>query len=243
MIDQSYDPATKPYTNDDRMVDTATRHAAQAQALPQAAPSKLTPRSYGKAIGKIANGAERVSNISQLGAIATAAAGVGAVSGYGLVLGLSTKQVVDIVSDVRASIKSANHASQLKRIQHQAKLPPKWCGSREQHAVVAYQVLPYIINQKKEKGGRRLVHAMPGLGFGESLYAAWRKGYKTLKGTLGTQREKMATELATHLIADNCELAESIVSELFDESSMLWLKHRCTIQPAAAILAQRMKSR
>ena len=243
MLDQQHDPTTKPYTPDGMMVAQATRHARDAQSLPQSAPEKLAPRAYGKVVGDVIQGADRVSNISQLGVIATAAAGVGAVSGYGLVLGLSVKQAADIVADVRASAKSINHASNLQRIQHQAKLPPKWCGDRANHDAVAYQVLPYVCKQKTEKAARRAVHAVPVVGFGETLYAAWRKGSKTLRGTLGKKREMMAMRLAEHLIADECELAESIVAELFDKASMLWLKHRCTVEPAARILAERMRSR
>ena len=144
MLDQQHDPTTKPYTPDGMMVAQATRHARDAQSLPQSAPEKLAPRAYGKVVGDVIQGADRVSNISQLGVIATAAAGVGAVSGYGLVLGLSVKQAADIVADVRASAKSINHASNLQRIQHQAKLPPKWCGDRANHDAVAYQVLPLL---------------------------------------------------------------------------------------------------
>ncbi|MDB5312480.1 MAG: hypothetical protein JWO38_6682 [Gemmataceae bacterium] len=79
------------------------------------------------------------------------------------------------------------------------------------HAVIKSDVLPYIIAQKRKKLGRKMTSAV-GLGLFVGIYTGLRSLFKENKGK---ERFWNAEMLARHFITARCELAASVIAELY----------------------------
>jgi hypothetical protein len=94
-----------------------------------------------------------------------------------------------------------------------------------EHDMIANHVLPYAIYQKDRKFKRRSFGAIPIFGVAESIRGAGNYLYKKyVKGNQGNVRTNAAGWLASHLITCDCLLVQAIVSELYSEGEMEWLK-------------------
>jgi hypothetical protein len=109
------------------------------------------------------------------------------------------------------------------------------------HAAVRDDVLPYVLAQKEEKLKRKIFGAVPVVNSAGTVYSASRWMYKKLRGSLGEDRNRMASVLAEHLITRDCPLAQAIVSALFSYEEMLWLLEKDESE-VAPLLAKKMKS-
>jgi hypothetical protein len=164
------------------------------------------------------------------GAAAASATGVGlVVVGTLATLGSAAKSIV-------AARSSKNHRDGLTLIsaidrwrQYPCMVPPEASGETDvmAHHRIAFNVLPYAIEQKNKKYHRKAIGSVPLLG---TIPMAIRQAYRAVtKENRGEQREQMAYELAVHLITHNCGLAQIIVAELFSSyEKMLWMLDRDT---------------
>lgn len=194
------------------------------------------------------NVAQVVTGYGSLTVLAAAAAGtVVAATGVGLVITAGVLTVASSGIAGRSAYKTYQHRKNLQSIY--AERNTYACTSQDpagknilHHKVVAEDVLPYIINKKTAKLGRKAASVVPGVGLLEGIRAIGKKGYKSLRGTLGVNRENAAKWLANHLLSHDCELTEAIVTDLYSEQEMLWLKYHCDGPVAVEFLMAKMKS-
>lgn len=115
-------------------------------------------------------------------------------------------------------------------------------GNREQHAVIQRYILPYIIQKKDAKGGRKFMGAIPVMGAYEPVRAIGKKIYKYYKHTLGVNRRAAASWLGVHLITHNCGLCQSIVAELFSGFEKMLYLQTLNSKELIPLLMEKMKS-
>lgn len=168
-------------------------------------------------------------------AVAVSATGIGLIA-TGLVLSVGTS-----VLSGCAAWKSADHRDALIEIYEKRNQYPfneeKYCQvvpagtvvktrkAYTQHDMIANHVLPYAIFQKDRKFQRRSFGAIPIFGVAESIRGAGNYLYKRyVKGNQGNLRTHAAAWLASHLLTCDCLLVQAIVSELYSEPEMEWLK-------------------
>jgi hypothetical protein len=197
--------------------------------------------SIGLQAASIATGS---SSIAVAAAIATGAA-VSA-TGVGLVAAGGALALGSLVLNARSAHKTRHHIDHLKKIQGNLG-SFQWCVLLSSdprfanlHGTVGNIILPYIINQKKEKFGKKVAGAA-GAGLLTNLYAAGRYAYKGLRGRLGKKRHLYAEYLAVHLITADCELAKAIVAELYSKEELKGLMAMDSSK-LAPLLADKMKS-
>jgi hypothetical protein len=85
---------------------------------------------------------------------------------------------------------------------------------------VANQVLPYVINKKENKLGKKIVGSIPVVGLLPTAYGIVKKVVKYKSGTLGVNRGNAAKWLASHFLNCNCKLTNGIIADLFSEKEM-----------------------
>ncbi len=102
--------------------------------------------------------------------------------------------------------------------------------------------LIYMIGQKREKAGRKLLQASIIGRPLETAYTLGRSFHKRLLGTRGVERKKHAGDLARHFIQHNCGLAQAIVANLYSYEQMRWLILQ-DYDVVVECLANKMKSR
>lgn len=163
-------------------------------------------------------------------ALATGAAAASA-TGVGLVVVGSLASAGAAAKSIVAAVSSKQHRDGLIFInvvqrwrQFPCMIPPETTGETDimAHQRIAYNVLPYAIEQKNKKFQRKAIGSVPVLG---TIPMAIRQAYRAAtKENRGDLRRQMAYELAVHLITHNCGLAQVIVAELFSSyEKMLWM--------------------
>jgi hypothetical protein len=163
-------------------------------------------------------------------ALATGAAAASA-TGIGLIVVGALATAGAAAKSIVAARSSKQHRDGLKFIdvaqrwrQYPCMIPPETSGETDlmAHQRIAYNVLPYAIEQKDKKYHRKAIAAVPVLG---TIPMKIRQVYRAAtKENRGEERTKMAYELAVHLITHNCGLAQVIVAELFSSyEKMLWM--------------------
>jgi hypothetical protein len=177
------------------------------------------------------------------GAAAASATGVGlVVVGTLATLGSAAKSIV-------AARSSKQHRDGLMFIsalqrwrEYPCAVPPEADGETDlmAHQRIAFNVLPYAIEQKDKKYHRKAIGAVPVLG---TIPMAIRQAYRALtKENRGELREQMAYELAVHLVTHNCGLAQVIVAELFSSyEKMLWMLDQDT-DVLTPVIMEKLKS-
>jgi hypothetical protein len=178
-------------------------------------------------------------------ALATGAAAASA-TGIGLVVVGTLATAGAAVKSVIAAKSSRAHRDALEKVQERWKempcaIPPEGEGETDlnAHYKIAYNVLPYAIEQKNKKYHRKAVGAVPVLG---TVPMAIRQAYRAAtKENRGRDRSEMAYDLAVHLITHNCALAQAIVSELYSYEKMLWMLDQDT-DMLTPLLMEKLKS-
>jgi hypothetical protein len=181
-------------------------------------------------------------------ALATGAAAASA-TGIGLVVVGTLASGGAAVKSIVAAKSSKQHRDALTMVQavnrwreYPCTPPPESDADVDlmAHQRIAYNVLPYAIEQKDKKYQRKAIGAVPVLGtIPMAIRQAYRAATKENKGEL---RRQMAYELAVHLITHNCGLAQLIVAELFSSyEKMLWTLDQDT-DVLTPLLAEKLKS-
>lgn len=111
---------------------------------------------------------------------------------------------------------------------------------RADHGHIQFNIIPYIINKKSAKFGKKLGAGI-GLGALVSLYSVGKKAYKGLRGTLGKRRSFYAYVIARHMITHDCKLCEALIGELFTPDDYGRLKTMNSTD-ASGWIAVKMKS-
>lgn len=171
-----------------------------------------------------------------------------AATGVGLVVGGCVIMAVTTFATLRAANSSRRHKKKLERILDNAGEYGYMCtgiaGSRvdqEGHQELLDSVLPYIIAQKRKKMIRRGIGSIPLISLGETIRSVSKKVRKTVKGTLGRDRELNSRKLARHLITHDCLLAQAIVAELFSDQEEEWIRYQ-EFPVVTGLLMEKLKS-
>jgi hypothetical protein len=181
-------------------------------------------------------------------ALATGAAAASA-TGIGLVVVGTLATAGAAAKSIVAARSSKQHRDGLMMIdivrrwrEYPCMIPPEAEGETDimAHNRIAFNVLPYAIEQKDKKYHRKAIGSVPVLGtVPMAIRQAWRAARKEHRGELRTQ---MAYELAVHLITHNCGLAQVIVAELFSSyEKMLWMLDQDT-EVLTPLIAEKLKS-
>jgi hypothetical protein len=181
-------------------------------------------------------------------AMATGAAAASA-TGIGLVVVGALATAGAAAKSVVAARSSKQHRDGLKMIdvvrrwrEFPCMVPPEVDGETDlmAHNRIAFNVLPYAIEQKNKKYQRKAIGSVPVLG---TIPMAIRQAYRAAtKENRGEQRTQMAYELAVHLVTHNCGLAQVVVAELFSSyEKMLWMLDQDT-DVLTPLLAEKLKS-
>lgn len=181
-------------------------------------------------------------------ALATGAAAASA-TGIGLVVVGTLATAGAAAKSVIAARSSKQHRDGLMMIdivrrwrEFPCMVPPEAEGDVDlmAHNRIAFNVLPYAIEQKSKKYQRKAIGAVPVLG---TIPMAIRQAYRAAtKENRGEQRTQMAYELAVHLVTHNCGLAQAMVAELFSSyEKMLWMLDQDT-EVLTPLLAEKLKS-
>jgi len=143
----------------------------------------------------------------------------------GLVLQLGVTAIA-----ARSAYKSEKHYKALLELWRNRKDIREHCHSvypeqkdlcSRHHAIVADQVLPYVIRKKSRKVERKLVMAMPGIAIAGTVNTLAKRIYKKRKQTLGVHREKAAKWLAVHYMTCECELSRRFIAALYSGAELL----------------------
>jgi len=233
---------------------------------PSVAVNRWTNPRYFKRGGKIGMAAASAgvsvaqNLVSGSSAQALVVGGLAAVSatGVGLIASAAALTVATSVLNATSAWKTKGHINGLQKIYDDRNSAPlndedycqqlpgngidmKTRAAYIEHDMIANQVLPYIIHKKTAKYHRKIVGAIPLLATVETVRAVSKKAYKAAAGTLGANRTSAAGWMACHLITCDCLLVQAIVSELYSEPEMEWLK----VQPYEDLtdyLALKLKS-
>ena len=224
--------APKPKAPDSRLKAGAKKVASKA----------LDASGPGVTTGSTAAGTGTIALAT--GAAAASATGIGlVVVGTLASAGASAKSIV-------AARSSREHRDDLMAVDFvnrrwrelPCSIPPEASGEVDimAHQRIAFNVLPYAIEQKNKKYQRRMIGAVPVLG---TVPMAIRQAYRyATKENRGELRAQMAYELAVHLVTHNCALAQAIVALLFSSyEKMLWMLDQDT-DVLTPLLAEKLKS-
>lgn len=231
-IDADVDPEPINIPAGDRVVVnrwTSVKRGAKVGLAAASIGVAATGTGVGQGLGTIAAG------LAAGTAVAVSATGVGLIAtGLALTVGTSALSAC-------AAWKSADHRDALMAIYEKRNQSPfsdekncqmapagnefKTRKAYTEHDMIANHVLPYAIFQKDRKFQRRTFGAIPIFGVAESIRGAGNYLYKKyVKGNQGNLRTHAAAWLASHLITCDCLLVQAIVSELYSEGEMEWLK-------------------
>ena len=111
---------------------------------------------------------------------------------------------------------------------------------RSDHEHIQFNIIPYIINKKSAKFGKKLGAGI-GMGALVAMYSVGKKAYKGLLGTLGKRRNFYAYVIARHMITHDCKLCEALIGELFTPDDYGRLK-TMNSKDASGWIAVKMKS-
>jgi hypothetical protein len=179
-------------------------------------------------------------------ALATGAAAASA-TGIGLVVAAGALTLGAAALAGRSAHKSRTHRNNLASIYERRNgfaCGPVTPGGEENHFhhdVIANEVLPYIISKKNSKFQRKVVQATGVLAPLETARSIGKSLYKTAMGTKGDNRKNAAMWLGTHLISDNCAMAQAIVADLYSFEEMLWLQ-TLDLKELVPLLMEKMRS-
>ena len=151
----------------------------------------------------------------------------------GLAAAAGVATVVSSTLSVVSAVKTASHIQGLQKLYESRESFKGNCAeilsdgvesatdyAREVHDIVANQVLPYVINKKENKLGKKILSSAPGLGLLTAVYGVVKKVAKKKWKTLGVNRENAAKWLASHFLNCNCKLTNGIIADLFSEKEM-----------------------
>ncbi len=203
-----------------------------------------TVASYGITAAQMATGTSTSALVA-----AVAAGGAVSATGVGLVAAAGALTIGNTYINAKAAHKTRKHRANLREIfrnrYHSSKYDCYGVGALadwNEHNQIAEQILPYVIEQKSKKYGRRVRYAIPGVNLLSTFRAVGTKGWKALRRTLGEERKEAAKWMTGHLFTHNCDLVEAIIAELFSYEEMLWMKMHADEEVATTCLAHKLRS-
>jgi len=226
--------------NQHRALKTAGKALLMAGRSGVGVATALAPTAFGAALGL----GTQMNVVAAAGAIAAGAA-VSA-TGVGLAAAGAAATLAQSAVAAKSLVSTVGHINKLSEIQSNlgkyALCEPTFTArdAAVYHQFIADKVLPYIIQQKKEKAVKKGMGIVPGATPFTILYAGVRKATK------GDQKKAKRTfyahVLAEHLITCDCYLAKEIVTELMGSiGDMLELMHM-DLDHAAPFLWEKMRS-
>jgi hypothetical protein len=222
--------------------------------------AKKAARVVTSATGKgIALAQHALGTKGTIGVIAAVAAGGAAAVGTGgaiLAAGAVAVTVAQNVAARRSAQKTLRHVESLDALYKNRSqyLGSEHCmhidenGSKvrsdqavRMHAIVADQVLPYVLAQKRKKLIDKTRTARYPIIAGAliTMRSAAHKAGKTFSNKLGVSRSRAGALLAEHLLECDCELAQLIAADLYSEKEMQdWLDDGRYADVATALSAK-----
>ena len=199
----------------------------------------------GISVAQMATGQSGAMGLAKNAAIG-ASVGLSA-TGVGLLVTSSTFAVINSGLAIKSARSTHLHIRGLEKISEAKKgLKCDSCSgvsrNGSDHELISNTILPAIISKKKLKRARKGVSGVPVLGgMLASAHSAKNGLVKRLKGNRGEKRHFHAEVLARHLVTHQCELAQSIVAELFSENEALEIM-RMNTGKAGPLICSKMRS-
>ncbi|KTQ85225.1 hypothetical protein NS226_20630 [Aureimonas ureilytica] len=174
-----------------------------------------------------------------------AALGVGT-AGIGLAVAGGVMTTVGVATSATSAYKTNGHINRLKGFQS-APWPVCTCLDHrfaaemaKDHEMIEGPILQYIIDKKRAKLKKKMAGSF-GLSMGTSAHRLGKALYKAAKHTKGVKRTSYANILARHVVTHECDLAASIVSELYSHNDYLAIRSMSS-KKAGELIAMKMKS-
>ena len=167
-------------------------------------------------------------------------------AGVGLLVAGAVMTTVGVATSGASAYKTHGHIEGLKTLQMS---PRSSCICQDHryaaemakdHEMIQGTILQYIIDKKSAKFKKKVVGSV-GLSMATSVHRLGKAIYKSAKHTKGVNRTHYANILARHVVTHECQLAASIVSELYSHNDYLAIRAMSS-KKAGELLAMKMKS-
>jgi hypothetical protein len=209
------------------------------------AKKSMTVAKKGISVAQMATGQSGAMGLAKNAALG-ASVGLSA-TGVGLLVTSSTFAVINSGLAIKSARSTHLHIRGLEKISEvKSKLSCDSCEgvskNGSDHDLIATTILPAIISKKKLKRVRKGVSGVPIVGgMLASAHSAKNGLVKRWNGNRGEKRHFHAEVLARHLVTHQCELAHSIVAELFSHDEALEMMKMST-NKAGPLICSKMRS-